>query len=277
MEKEAIKKKSVLRAPPRSMELDSTLNTIRVQTKVGKIRHYFFFRIILIITGIASLFIGAYILLNYNDFLEVEFKYRDFLLIYIYIYSSSGIGIMLLSFILSLVVYLFYCCCSRKRIYGAPLIEETETTTSFVDLKASDNKEDSKIKSKNNNRNDSKIMTGEKEYIGYNADKVSLLPYTLTIFVILSIFFYFMALPSSIFLIIKLWDHPYYRDKKEYWVLYVFILTNLVNGVLIATVFVHMFCVKRIENNILKKNMELDEAMIKSIRDQVRESLKRAK
>ena len=121
MEEEAIKKKSVLRAPPRSMELDSTLNTIRVQTKVGKIRHYFFFRIILIITG------------------------RDFLLIYIYIYSSSGIGIMLLSFILSLVVYLFYCCCSRKRIYGAPLIEETETTTSFVDLKASDNKEDSKI------------------------------------------------------------------------------------------------------------------------------------
>ena len=121
------------------------------------------------------------------------------------------------------------------------------------------------------------VMTGETEYIGFNADKVTLFPYMVTIYVILTIFFYFVALPLSIILIVKIWDHPEYREKAEYWVLYVFIFTNLLKGVLIVIVFLHMFCVKRIENNILKKNMELNENKIKDLRDEVVQAIKNAK
>ncbi len=50
------------------------------------------------------------------------------------------------------------------------------------------------------------------------------------------------------------------------------IVTNLIDGVLIVVVFIHMFCVKRIENNILKKNMELNEELIESLGTEVREA-----
>lgn len=73
-----------------------------------------------------------------------------------------------------------------------------------------------------------------------------------------------------------MWDHPDYRDKAEYWPLYVFVFTNLVKGVLIVIVFIHMFCAKRIENNILKKNMELNEKRIEELRDEVVHAIKNA-
>ena len=119
-------------------------------------------------------------------------------------------------------------------------------------------------------------MSGEREYIGVNADKVTLLPYTMTIFIIISIAYSFLALPLSIFLLIKLYDDTEYRDLKEYWALYAFIIANLINGILYVIVFFHMFLVKRKENSILKKNMELDENLIKNIRAEVREALKKA-
>ena len=109
-----------------------------------------------------------------------------------------------------------------------------------------------------------------------DADKVTLLPYTFTIFVIMTITFYFFALPLSIILLKNMWKHKVYKDKKEYWALYAFIFTNLTNGALIVVVFFHMFLVKRIENSILKKNMELDEGMIEHYRNEVRDALKKA-
>ena len=42
----------------------------------------------------------------------------------------------------------------------------------------------------------------------------------------------------------------------------IFILANLINGVLIVVVFFHMFILKRKENSILKKNMEIDKNKI---------------
>lgn len=272
-EEEGLKKKTVLRAPPRSVELVSTLDTIKVHERIGEIKHYFYVRITLIITGLISIILGIYMLLNFNDYFEMDFDYRKLLLIFIYIYFPSGIGIFLLSFILSIFIYLFFWCCQKEKIYGAPLYDEADQSESIADFKTDDIDVGNKEKKR---KEDKKKLSGEREYIGINADKVALLPYTMTIFIIISIAYSFLALPLSILLLIKLFDDTEYGDLKEYWVLYIFIIANLINGILYVIVFFHMFLVKRKENNILKKNMELDENLIKSIRAEVREALKKA-
>ena len=305
-------KKTRLRAPPRSVELVSTLDKIKVNQRLGEQKHYFYVRITFIITDIISLGLGIYILVKYDDLLnkDYNFRYRTLLLSFIYIYSPSAIGIFFLSLFLSLIIYTFFLCCEKEKIYGAPLYDENDISLSLENLKEyedtekkeSENK-DIEIKddeSKDNESKDSenkdteskdsqnKINENKKkdeykeprikeEYIGVNADKVTFFPYTMTIFIILTIAFYFIALPLSIILLVKLWNDDVYQDKEKFWPLYAFVSTNLINGILIVVVFLHMFIVKRKENSILKKNMEINENKITEYRNEVREALKNAK
>ena len=305
-------KKTRLRAPPRSVELVSTLDKIKVNQRLGEQKHYFYVRITFIITDIISLGLGIYILVKYDDLLnkDYNFRYRTLLLSFIYIYSPSAIGIFFLSLFLSLIIYTFFLCCEKEKIYGAPLYDENDISLSLENLKEHEDTEkkesenkDIEIKddeSKNNESKDSenkdteskdsqnKINENKKkdeykeprikeEYIGVNADKVTFFPYTMTIFIILTIAFYFIALPLSIILLVKLWNDEVYQDKEKFWPLYAFISTNLINGILIVVVFLHMFIVKRKENSILKKNMEINENEITEYRNEVREALKNAK
>ena len=283
MEENGIQKKTVLRAP-RKQDITSTLNTIKVIQRTGEVKHYFYVRIILIITDIMSLASGIYILINFNDYLRVDFDYRNLLLFFMYIYAPSAIGIFLLAIIISLFVYFFFCCFEKEKIYGKNLYDEAEQSVIMEEYKKQFTGEHDNIGSVDITKESISVqqpdaylvMTGETEYIGFNADKVTLFPYMVTIYVILTIFFYFVALPLSIILIVKLWDDEEYKNKEEYWVLYVFVFTNLVKGVLIVVVFIHMFCVKRIENSILKKNMELNEKLIKELRNEVELAIKNA-
>ena len=277
-------KKTRLRAPPRSVELVPNLDTLKLQHKMGEQKHYFYVRITLIITGLISLGLGIYILVKFDYFLSknYDFKYHKLLLIFLYIYSPSAIGLIVLSFILSFIIYCFYCCCEKQRIYGEPLYDESEITMSLEGLK--DNEEKENENDLENSKDNSSEKQSEKhdgrikeEYIGINADKVTLLPYTMTIFVILTIAFYFIALPISIILLVKLLKHQHYKVLTKFWALYVFILANLINGILMIAVFLHMFFVKRHENSILKKNMQIDENKISEYRRIVREALKKPK
>ena len=305
-------KKTRLRAPPRSVELVSTLDKIKVNQRLGEQKHYFYVRITFIITDIISLGLGIYILVKYDDLLnkDYNFRYRTLLLSFIYIYSPSAIGIFFLSLFLSLIIYTFFLCCEKEKIYGAPLYDENDISLSLENLKEHEDTEkkesenkDIEIKddeSKDNESKDSenkdteskdsqnKINENKKkdeykeprikeEYIGVNADKVTFFPYTMTIFIILTIAFYFIALPLSIILLVKLWNDEVYQDKEKFWPLYAFVSTNLINGILIVVVFLHMFIVKRKENSILKKNMEINENKITEYRNEVREALKNAK
>ena len=52
----------------------------------------------------------------------------------------------------------------------------------------------------------------KEEYIDINADKVTLLLYTFTIFVIITIIFYFIALPLSIIFLKNIWKLKEYKD-----------------------------------------------------------------
>ena len=282
MEEKGIQKKTVLRAP-RRQDINSDLDTLKIYQRTGEIKHYFYVRVILIITEIVSLASGIFILVNFNDYLKVDFDYHNLLLFFIYIYGASAIGIFIIATFFSIFIYLFYCCFEKEKIYGKNLYDEEEQQVIMEGFKKQFTGENEKSESVDvtkesipEQKDAYLVQTGETEYIGFNADKVTLFPYMVTIYVILTIFFYFVALPLSIILLVQMWDHPDYRDKAEYWPLYVFVFTNLVKGVLIVIVFIHMFCAKRIENNILKKNMELNEKRIEELRDEVVHAIKNA-
>jgi hypothetical protein len=282
MKEKGLQKKTVLRAP-RKQDFNSTLNTLKVIQRTGEIKHYFYVRIILIISEIVSLASGIFILVNFDDYLQVEFDHHNLLLFFIYIYGASAIGIFIIATFVSLLIYLFYCCFEKEKIYGKNLYDEEEQTVIMEGFKkqfTGDNEKTESVDVSKESIVEQKdaylVQTGETEYIGFNADKVTLFPYMVTIYVILTIFFYFVALPLSIILLVNIWDHPDYRDKAEYWALYVFVFSNLVKGVLIIIVFIHMFCVKRIENNILQKNMELNEDKITELRNEVVKAIKNA-
>ena len=282
MEEKGIQKKTVLRAP-RRQDINSDLDTLKIYHRRGEIKHYFYVRVILILTEIVSLASGIFILVNFNDYLKVDFDYHNLLLFFIYIYGASAIGIFIIATFFSIFIYLFYCCFEKEKIYGKNLYDEEEQQVIMEGFKKQFTGENEKSESVDvtkesipEQKDAYLVQTGETEYIGFNADKVTLFPYMVTIYVILTIFFYFVALPLSIILLVQMWDHPDYRDKAEYWPLYVFVFTNLVKGVLIVIVFIHMFCAKRIENNILKKNMEKKKKRIEELRDEVVHAIKNA-
>ena len=95
-------KKTVLRAPPRSVELVSTLDTIKVHQRLGEQKHYFYVRITLIITGLASIALGIYIFINFDFFFNKSYNihFRKRLLLFFYIYFPSAISIMIISLII---------------------------------------------------------------------------------------------------------------------------------------------------------------------------------
>jgi hypothetical protein len=264
-------KKIILRAPPRSVEIMSKLEKIKDYQEQGELKHYFYVRITLIITGLISLGLGIYILLDFDSFFSEKYKinYRKSLLFFFFIYFPNAIGIFVLSLIISLIIYSFFWCCEKEKIHGQPLYDEYDASMSIEGLKIEDS--ESGLETRKTESNDT------KEYIGVNADKVTLLPYTLTVFVILTIVFDFIALPYSINLLYNMWNDPIYKDKMGYWALYTFIFANLTNGILIVVVFFHMFLVKRIEINTLKENMDVKEELIKTFRAEVREALKKPK
>ena len=277
-----IEKKSVLRAP-RKQSMNLALNELKVFQTIDTIKHYFYVRVILIFSEIVSLASGIYILVYFNDYLKIEFDYQNLLLFFIYIYTPSAISIFILASIVSLFIYLFYFCFEKEKIYGKNLYDEEEQSIIMENFKkqlSEDNEKSESIDVRNESIPEQKdaylVQTGETEYVGFNADKVTLFPYMVTFYIILTIAFYLVAFPLSIILLVQLWDHRDYRDKVEYWALYVFAFSNLLKGVLIVIVFIHMFCAKRIENNILKKNMELNEKRIEELRDEVVQAIKNA-
>ena len=260
--------KKDLGTPQRNVLIRDTLNKIKILQNLGQQKHYYYVRITLIITCIISIGLGVYINIKYDDFLspKLNFKSRKLLLAFIIMYSPSSIGIFCLSVVLSLFVYISFCFCRKDKIYGAPLYDEADISSSTAPIMTSEETE-----------TDPKKSHIKEEYIGFNADKVTLFPYTMTIFVVLSILFNVIALPYSISLLVQLWKDDVYKDKKKFWPVYAFIVTNLIDGLLIVVVFFHMFLVKRIENSLLKQSMEIDESQISFYRNEVREALKKAK
>ena len=103
-------KKIILRAPPRSVEIMSKLEKIKDYQEQGELKHYFYVRITLIITGLISLGLGIYILLDFDSFFSEKYKinYRKSLLFFFfYIFPKCNRNICSISYHIFNYIFIF--------------------------------------------------------------------------------------------------------------------------------------------------------------------------
>lgn len=211
----------------------------------------FYLRISLIIINLISAILGFYIYKDKDYYLKKEynFEYYNYLLLFVFIYSLGMIFSLIISFILAIVIKAF-----------------------FIILK---------LCSKNNDNNS--LIKGERNpsensirYINSQADEISIIPYTLTLFVVITAVVYFFSLPYSIFLLIFLHNDKTYSSLSNFRKLYLFLVINLIAGLIMFYVILIIVFVKR-EGSLRKRRISIDDNNLQNIKDEIKEAMQKAK
>ena len=210
----------------------------------------FYLRISLIIINLISAILGFYIYKDKDYYLKKEynFEYYNYLFLFVFIYSLGMIFSLIISFILAIVIKAF-----------------------FIILK---------LFSKNNDNNS--LIKGERNpsensirYINSQADEISIIPYTLTLFVVITAVVYFFSLPYSIFLLIFLHNDKTYSSLSNFRKLYLFLVINLIAGLIMFYVILIIVFVKR-EGSLRKRRISIDDNNLQNIKDEIKEAMQKA-
>ena len=210
----------------------------------------FFLRILLIIINAISAILGYFIYKNKEYYLKKDynFEYFYYLLIFIIIYSLGMLLTLIAAFILAIIIKTF-----------------------FIILKSC---------SKNDNHQS--LIKGEKSpsensirFINSNADEISIIPYTLTWFVVITSIIYFLSLPYSIFLLIFLHKDKTYSSITNFRILYSFLVINLIAGLILFYVILLVIFVKR-EGSLRKKRLSIDDKNLEEIKKEIKEAMQKA-
>ena len=137
-----------------------------------------------------------------------------------------------------------------------------------------------KLCSKNNDNNS--LIKGERNpsensirYINSQADEISIIPYTLTLFVVITAVIYFFSLPYSIFLLIFLHNDKTYSSLSNFRKLYLFLVINLIAGLIMFYVILIIVFVKR-EGSLRKRRISIDDNNLQNIKDEIKEAMQKA-
>ena len=199
-----------------------------------------------------SLIIGIYILLNKSYYLNENYNYSHIKILnnYILIYTFGLFCILIISFLLALMIKLISLTCFKS--------------------KRNDNNIDN---NENEEENEDDIFLSQ---ILQNADNISIIPYTSTIFVILTILVYVCGFPFSWFLIYGLVTNTFYSHIFQFFLLYCFIFINSVSGAIFIFVLICFIRVKRY-NSLRKTSFSYDEDNLLAVYKEVKDALDLAK
>ena len=226
---------------------DSSINS-NPELKHNKI---FYLRISIIIINIISAVLGLYIYKYKNYYLNPEyiFDYYKCLIIFLIIYSLGMILSLLFAFLLAVLIKIF----------------------NFV----------LNLFSKNDNNqlmqnNERPPTENSFRYINANSDEISIIPYTMTWFVVISAILYFFSLPYSIFLLIFMQKDKTYSILTNFQALYSFLVINLLAGLIIFYIILIVAFVKR-EGSFRKKKLSIDDQNLQNLREEIKEAMQKAK
>ena len=226
---------------------DSSINS-NPELKHNKI---FYLRISIIIINIISAVLGLYIYKYKNYYLnpEYNFDYYKCLIIFLIIYSLGMILSLLFAFLLAVLIKIF----------------------NFV----------LNLFSKNDNNqlmqnNERPPTENSFRYINANSDEISIIPYTMTWFVVISAILYFFSLPYSIFLLIFMQKDKTYSILTNFQALYSFLVINLLAGLIIFYIILIVAFVKR-EGSFRKKKLSIDDQNLQNLREEIKEAMQKAK
>ena len=186
--------------------------------------------------SLLSLIIGIYILFNESYYLSPNYNYSKLVILYYYIiiYTLGLLGILVLAFFSALLIKIIS---SIKKCIKSKKVEHGKENTLIED----ENDDDNFL---------SQILQ--------NADNISLIPYTFTICVLLTILLYVSGFPISWYLICTLILNNYYWNIFQFFLLYFFILLNSISGAIFIFVLI-IFIKTRRFNSLRKLSFSYDE------------------
>ena len=239
-----------IETPNKNNNLRDSISSINSNPELRN-NKIFYLRISLIIINLISAILGFYIYKDKDYYLKKEynFEYYNYLLLFVFIYSLGMIFSLIISFILAIVIKAFFF---------------------FFKLCSKNNDNNSLIKGERNPSENS------IRYINSQADEISIIPYTLTLFVVITAVIYFFSLPYSIFLLIFLHNDKTYSSLSNFRKLYLFLVINLIAGLIMFYVILIIVFVKR-EGSLRKRRISIDDNNLQNIKDEIKEAMQKAK
>lgn len=209
--------------------------------------HESYIRTALVLLNTISLLVGIYILYYKDYYLNNKFNFPDYtsLFIFIIIYTPGMLTALLLSFLISLGIKIFY-----------KIKQEPNRDSSLVD---------------NEIDHSSNSFTRIKK----NSDDIGLIPYTLTIFIVLTIGIYVISFPYSLCLFIALLRDKNYGKFSQFFGLYFFLFINALAGILFLYVFYLMVFLKRIRS-VRHPKIPVEDENVERLRSEIRGAMKNA-
>ena len=191
---------------------------------------------IIISLSILSSIIGIIILFNHSYYLSPKYKFSNpkILFYYIIIYTLGLFGVLLTSFLFAF------------------LIKIISSIRKCLKAKKND------INNDNDSNDEEESEDNFLSQMLQNADNISLIPYTFTICILLTIFLYVIGFPISWYLICKMINNNIYGIIFNFLLLYFFILTNNVSGAILIFVSI-IFIISRRQNSLRKLSFSYDE------------------
>ena len=212
---------------------------------------------IIIIMSLLSLIIGIYIFLNKSYYLNpvYNFSNQKILWYYLIIYTLGLFGVILTAFVLALLIKLISS--MRKCLKSKKSEKEKEKKLIDEEIDEVDDDDD-----------EDNIFTQMLE----NADNISMIPYTFTICVLLTIILYVVGFPFSWFLIYSLSRNIFYKYFYNFFLLYFFLFINSVSGAILLFVSVIFIIAKR-QISVRKLSFTYDEDNLNAIYKEVKDAI----
>lgn len=213
-------------------------------------------KIIVSMSFLSSL-IGIYILLNKEYYLNtnINFLLYSKLYYYIIIYTLGLIGVLFTSFFLALIIKLIS---SIKKCLKSKN-NEIEKENILIDKEEEESEDDN-------------FLT----QILQNADNISMVPYTFSICVLLTIILYVVGFPISWYLIYNLLIDNVYSNYYKFFILYLFIFINSISGAIFIFVLIIFIKSKR-KNSLRKLSFTYDEDNLIAVYKEVKDAIDKAK
>ena len=209
----------------------------------------YYLRISLIIINIISAISGIYIFQNKQYYLsqDYKFEYHDSLQLFIILYSFGMVGAFIFSFLFSIFIKLFiymknFCCGDT---------------------------------SKSLNKNEDRLSENSFRNILLNANEISIIPYALSLFIVITTIIYFLSLPYSIFLLIFFSKNEYYSYCQNFSLLYFFVIINTLAGLILFYVLIIVVFAKR-DGSFRQRSFYIDDNNLNILRNEIRGAMQRA-
>jgi hypothetical protein len=194
----------------------------------------FYFKIYFILISIVSFILGLKIIYERDNYLIKEFEEYNLLYIFIIIYTFGFFSALILSFVISFLIYLIskiiFCFKKRKEINNE------------LDLLIEEDK------------------------------KISFISYSFGILIVMLIILYLLVIIYGIYLLVILKKDKYYKDYIHYFYIYCFIILNIFIGISLFFIFIFVLCCSKNKESIRQKKIQISEEKINNVKHEIKEA-----